>query len=284
MRSCTQSPRSCSVFSAKSAVPAAPSSERAAWWKPPSRSGLRLAASSSARARRAAVRPRRASSIFETNFERGDQLLGGVAFVPAVHVGGRDGDEVGELECLVAGSSHAGEGSQGLGDADRSEQVHLDSTVQRSIEGDRGSGVDHDVADPRVVPPVSSRPRPSRATSPAMVRSRRSITASKSSPSSRPEPVEAVVAQDLAPGPLGWALSLARADEHDHLAFGHAAEQALDERCPEEARRPGHGDSPAGELVAYHGSVSSTQVPTAYPLEQHNRHANRTTQDCHVCC
>ena len=84
---------------------------------------------------------------------------------------------------------------------------------------------------------------------------------SKLSPSSAAEAVEAVVAQDLAPGALGRPLTLAGADEHDDLAVGHAAQQPLDERGSEEARRPGHGDSPAGELVAYHGSVSSTRVP-----------------------
>ena len=49
------------------------------------------------------------------------------------------------------------------------------------------------------------------------------------------------------------ALVLAGPDDHDHLAFGHATEQPLDERCSEKARRPGHGDSPAGELVGITG-------------------------------
>ena len=54
-RSPTQSARSCSVRSASSAVPAAPSSDRASLWKLARRSGLRLVASASARARRAAA-------------------------------------------------------------------------------------------------------------------------------------------------------------------------------------------------------------------------------------
>ena len=74
------------------------------------------------------------------------------------------------------------------------------------------------------------------------------------------EPVEAVIAEDLAPGAFAGPLALAGADDHDDLAFGHASEQPLNERCSEEARRSGHGDSPAGEVVGDHGCVSSTRL------------------------
>jgi hypothetical protein len=74
------------------------------------------------------------------------------------------------------------------------------------------------------------------------------------------EPVETVVAKDLAPGSLGRWVALARADEHDDLASGHASEQPLDERRSQEARRSGYGDSPAGELVGDHECVSSTRL------------------------
>ena len=77
----------------------------------------------------------------------------------------------------------------------------------------------------------------------------------------RPQAVEAVVAQDLASGALGRRLALARADEHDDLAFGHAAQQSLDERGAEKAGRPGDGNPLPGEIVGYHGCVSSIRVP-----------------------
>jgi hypothetical protein len=76
-----------------------------------------------------------------------------------------------------------------------------------------------------------------------------------------PEAIEAVVAQDLAPGALDGSLALARADKYDDLAFRHASDQALDERRSKETRGPGHGDPPTGELVGYHECVSSTELP-----------------------
>ena len=120
--------------------------------------------------------------------------------------------------------------------------------------------------DPRIARPASSRARPSRPTSRADRAQSPGDHVVEAVAELAPEPVEAVVAEYLAPGALVGALTLAGTDEHDDLALGHAAEQSFDERCSEEARRSGHGDPPAGELVAYHGSVSSTRMPRALTI------------------
>jgi hypothetical protein len=69
------------------------------------------------------------------------------------------------------------------------------------------------------------------------------------------QPVEAIVTENLPPRAFGRPLSLAWADEHNDLTVGHRSEQALNERCTEKARCPGHGDPPSGELVEYHDCV-----------------------------
>ena len=109
--------------------------------------------------------------------------------------------------------------------------------------------------------PASSSASPSLPTSPTIVWRRAATTSSKTRPELAAEPVEAVVAQDLPPSALRRTLVLARSDDHHDLASRHATEQPLDERCSEKARRPGHGDSPAGELVGNHRCVSSTRSP-----------------------
>ena len=154
MRSRTQSVRSCSVRPAKSAVPAAPSSERAALWNPASRSGLRLVASSSARARRAAgdLGP---PVDLRHELRGGDELLGRIALVSAVHVGGGDGDEMRQRRRAPSRAARSAASSAKVSATrDGPEQVHLDGAVQRGVEGHRRRTVDHDVAGRQQVPPV----------------------------------------------------------------------------------------------------------------------------------
>ena len=159
-----------------------------------------------------------------------------------------------------------GELSQGVGHPQRAEQVHLDGAVQGRVEGHRRRSVNHDVAgaeqaSPDLVEgePVSSHVRGNRANAPGdhLLEAPAELGA---------QAVEAVVAENLAPGALRGSLVLAGAHEQDDLASGDAPEQALDERRTEEARPPGNSDPPAGEIVGYHECVSSTEVPKSLTI------------------
>ena len=174
-------------------------------WNAASRSGLRLVASSSARARRAACDLGPPVDLGD-ELGGGDELLGGIAFVAAVHVGGGDGDEMGQGRQRHLACAHA-RGQAPLkvsATRVRAEQVHLDGAVQGRVEGHRRRRVDHDVTGRRADRgPASSRPSPSLPdvagdrVEPAgdhVVEAPAELAA---------EPVEAVVAQDLAPSALG---------------------------------------------------------------------------------
>ena len=162
---------------------------------------------------------------------------------------------MGQLLCSTfPGRGLTGELAQSLGDTRGTEQVHLDGTVQGGVKGHGRGGVDHDVTGPEQGAPSLVEPEPvlSHVSGDGVetagddtVKAFAQLTA---------ESVEAVVAQDFSPRALSGPLVLAGPDDHDYLASGHAAKQPLDERCSEKARRPGHGDSPAGELVADHRS------------------------------
>ena len=62
------------------------------------------------------------------------------------------------------------------------------------------------------------------------------------------QPFECVVAQDLAGDPVSGAPAASTHDEHE-LAVGHRAQQSLDERGAEEARRTRDRDAFAGEAL-----------------------------------
>ncbi len=149
---------------------------------------------------------------------------------------------------------------QRLGNSRRTEQVHLDGTVQGRVERDRCGAVDHDVAGGEEFAPclvereaVASDVAGNRmqAAGDLVVEPIAELAA---------ESVETVVAEDLAPRSLGRSVALPGADDDHDLASGHASKQALDERGSDEACRPGHGDPPGGELVEYHECVSSTRL------------------------
>ena len=140
-----------------------------------------------------------------------------------------------------------------VGDARRAEQVDLDGAVEGGVEAHRRGGSGRRCrSSASARRPSSSRPSPSSPTSPAIVVQPPGDLLVEAVAELAAQPVEAVVAEDLARGALGRRWPSARADEHDDLAVGHAAQQALDERRAEEARRAGDGDAPAGELVGDH--------------------------------
>ena len=160
----------------------------------------------------------------------------------------------------LLGRCLTGERAQSLGHTRRTEQVHLDGTVEGGVKGHSRGGMDHDVTRPEQGAPSLVEPEPVLShVSGDGVETAGDDTV-KAFALLNAESVEAVVAQDFSPCALNGPLVLAGPDDHDYLAFGHAAKQPLDERCSEEARRPGHGDSPGGELVADHRSVSSTRL------------------------
>jgi hypothetical protein len=66
------------------------------------------------------------------------------------------------------------------------------------------------------------------------------------------EAVEGVVLEQLALDALGRRRPPAATNEEHQLAVGHAAEQALDERCSDESGRPSDGDSRVRERLSDH--------------------------------
>ena len=61
-----------------------------------------------------------------------------------------------------------------------------------------------------------------------------------------PEAVEGVVAEDVAPDPLGRPGPPARPHQGQHLASGHATEESFDQGRPQEPGGTGDGDTAAG--------------------------------------
>ena len=68
------------------------------------------------------------------------------------------------------------------------------------------------------------------------------------------QPVEGVVAQQLALDAPSGRGALAVTDEQHQLAARHRAQQPLHERGPDEAGRPGDGDASAGQGLGDHGT------------------------------
>ena len=196
----TQSSRRRSARSASRWSPAPPSSPRARLAKPASRVGARDSASMSPRCRRAA-----ATSVRQSTSTREavavEQLLSGLALVGPGHVGGGDREEVDRTGAALLGGQLPGL-HHGRGHPRRAEQVDLDGGVERGVEADGAAEWIDDVALGQQLHPSSSRPSPSVATSPATADTREATSASKRSPSSLAEAVEAVVLQDLLGGPL----------------------------------------------------------------------------------
>ena len=223
---------------ARSARRAAPCRRRRARTGRPSRTRRGARASGSRRRRRhrarraAATSPRQSGQGEVTAL--GDRLLGSVAVVAAVDVGGRDGDEVGERDRLAGRRrALAGELEERRRHPGRTEQVDLDRAVERRVEADGGGASGRrcrSVARSR--PPLGSRPRPSVA----------DVARDRGEPAGDlvveavaelgAQAVEAVVAEDLAAGPLGGALAPARADEQRRSrSRGRTAAAARRARC-----------------------------------------------------
>ena len=98
--------------------------------------------------------------------------------------------------------------------------------------------------------PASSRPSPSRATSPATAPRRAATWRVEGVAELGAQLVEAVVAQDLALGPLRRRRAPGGAHQDRDAAVGHGPQQPLDEGGAEEAGRPGDQDALAGQELA----------------------------------
>ena len=85
------------------------------------------------------------------------------------------------------------------------------------------------------------------------------------------ETIEAVIAEDIATSPLCRGLALAGAHEHHYFAFGHASEQALDERHAEEAGRP---------VTAIRRPASSSGITDLFLASGHQSTGD-TDKNCH---
>ncbi len=172
-----------------------------------------------------------------------DEDLGCVAATVAGDVARRHGDEVRGDPELVAE----------VGDARRPEQVDLDRRVERRIERDRGGRVDHDVARGEggqvdVVQPETIARDIARHRGDPVGHRRVEIGAVLGA-----QAVEGVVLEDLLAGALGRGRALAVADQQHEVAVGHAAQQPLDERRPDESGAAGDGDLLPGERRGDHG-------------------------------
>ena len=133
---------------------------------------------------------------------------------------------------------------EGLDDPGGTEEVHLDGTIEWSIEAHRGRRVDHDVA---VGQCGSTLVVEAEAVGgditlddrhPLVDRGPERLLAQFGD-----QPVEGVVAEDLTAGPLRWRRPLTGPNEENHAAVGRTSKEALDERRAEKAGRPGDGDS-----------------------------------------
>ncbi len=187
--------------------------------------------------------------------------LGRPAPPAAGHVGGRDGDEMGE----GAGRVQAVEGG---GHPDRPEQVDLHRRVEGRVEAHGGGRVDHDRAGGQQLFAGAVQAEPVDAdvaghdVDPAVHLGREAV------PELGAEPVEAVVPEDLAAHPVGRAPP-SRADQQGHLAIRDGPQQALGEGGAEEAGRAGDGDAPAA-------SSASRSIVIVYHLVSGSGNGGRT--------
>ena len=157
-------------------------------------------------------------------------------------------------------SLRAGLGQRG-GHPGRSQQVDLHRVVEGRVEVDGGRRVDHDVAVGQHGPPVVVEPDPVDAhvaghggDSPVghLVVGLAGVGLA----ALLAELAEGVVAQHVALH-AGRRAPPPRPHDQHQLAVGHAAQQALGERGPQEPGRAGDGDALAGQRLDDHG-VSST--------------------------
>ena len=180
----------------------------------------------------------------EVERSRRNELLRCAAAAVAGHVTGRHGDE-------VRGDPELGEQS---GDAGRPEQVDLDGRVERRVERHRRRRMDDRVARPEHLAIGVGQGEAIAA----------DVAADRRDPSRRQlgeaiatvllaEPVEGVVLEQLALDALCRRRPLAVAHEQHQLTVGHGAEQALDQRRPDESGRPGDGDARSRERLSDHG-------------------------------
>jgi hypothetical protein len=138
------------------------------------------------------------------------------------------------------------------------EQVDLDGSVERRVEGHGRGRVHHDVAARQRGPAgvVEAEPVPG------------DVAGDDRDPPGHhlvelggaqlgPQPVEGVVAEHLAPRPLVRRGPLAGPDEQHQLAPGDGPQQPLDQRRAEKAGRAGDGDALAVECLGDHAHLST---------------------------
>jgi len=153
---------------------------------------------------------------------------------------------------MGSGAPGCGSGlGQSRGHARRPHEVHLHGGVQRRVEAHGGGGVDHRLAGRQEVASAVVQAQAVYGHVPGHRQQPRPDHVVEVGAPLVTQPVEAVVAEDVAPGTLLGAPP-ARSHDDDDLAVGHRAHDPLDHGGAEEAGRPGHPDARSGQRFPDH--------------------------------
>ena len=145
--------------------------------------------------------------------------------------------------------------AQQLSHPHRTQQVHLDGRVEWRLEADGRRRVHHNVGRREQTPVLRVETEPidrdiaAHNIHPALDLGVEAIAELGT------HPLEAVVAKDLAPGPLGRRGAPPGAHEQHQFAVGDRSEEPLDERRSEEARGTRYRHALAGKRLSYHASL-----------------------------
>ena len=124
----------------------------------------------------------------------------------------------------------------------------------------------------RAARPASSSPRPSWPTSPGTAWTRRATSAAKSSPSSVPEAVEAVVPDDLTGQSGGGIRPPAGPNQYGDLGVRDAAQDAFDQRSAQKSGRTGNEEALCTEVPAdRHRNCLPSAAESVYHLVSEHR-------------
>ena len=191
-----------------------------------------------------------------------EQFLLGLPLMRARHIRGGHGDQVG---------ARAG-GGQGGADPGRAEQVDLDGLGQWAVEGDRGGGVDDDVAGGQGGPPGVVQPQ-------AVLTH---VAGDGLDPSGHlggelvaellPQAVEAVVPDDLTGQSGGGIRPPAGPNQYGDLGVRDAAQDAFDQRSAQKSGRTGNEEALCTEVPAdRHRNCLPSTAESVYHLVSEHR-------------
>ncbi len=175
-----------------------------------------------------------------------EELLACLALVGARDVRGRDREEMdrpvppfggGQLACGHHGSRHTG----------RSEEVHLDCGVERRVEADGCRRVHDDVAFGEAPETLLVEAEPVLSDVTGDRGDPRCDLGVEGVPAFGPEPVEAVVPQDLPGRTLQRAGTATRSDQEDDLAVGNGPQETLHQGGTEKPGAAGDEEPPGGQ-------------------------------------